>query len=428
MKVLIISHNPISTFNNMGRTIGSLFSGFAKEELCQLYIHPSVPDLQACHSYYRITDRDVLMSFIKLRVHGGIVEPNTDQHMCSDDSKSGKLYRKMKQVGTTKRLIRDILWKSAYWNNADLKEWIEQEKPTCIFVAPGMQKFLYDIALVIAKQRGIPLISYICDDYYFLQQKANPVIRYANWSIRCKIEKLMKKSDHVVFICDPLKEAYQSHFHISSATTIMTGTTSEILDEIHTGSSVESFVYMGNLYYNREKSLADIGRALDEINAENNTSCHLDIYSGDVSDSVREEFQDIDSVKLFEFVSGAEYDRVRSEADVFIHVEGFDTDSFDMVKYSVSTKIADSLASGIPMLAYGPEQISSIQHLIRNQCAIVATSNDMLKTALEDAILNKDKRYFVCENAKNVAKKYHDKVKNSTRLMSVLLKAEEEYD
>ena len=36
-KILIISHNPINQFDNMGKTIGNIFSGFSKEELCQLY-------------------------------------------------------------------------------------------------------------------------------------------------------------------------------------------------------------------------------------------------------------------------------------------------------------------------------------------------------------------------------------------------------
>lgn len=41
MKVLLISHNSISTYQNMGKTFLSLFNCFQKEELCQLYIYPS---------------------------------------------------------------------------------------------------------------------------------------------------------------------------------------------------------------------------------------------------------------------------------------------------------------------------------------------------------------------------------------------------
>ena len=39
MKVLIISHLPVATQNNMGKTFLSLFSAFEREELCQMYIY-----------------------------------------------------------------------------------------------------------------------------------------------------------------------------------------------------------------------------------------------------------------------------------------------------------------------------------------------------------------------------------------------------
>ena len=62
MKVLIISHNPLCTYNAMGKTLASLFSRFSREELCQLYIYPSYPDMDLCSSYFRVTDKEVLHS------------------------------------------------------------------------------------------------------------------------------------------------------------------------------------------------------------------------------------------------------------------------------------------------------------------------------------------------------------------------------
>ena len=57
MKVLLLSHNPVTTYNNMGKTFLSLFSAFRPEELCQLFLYPAVPDTACCGSYYRFTDR-----------------------------------------------------------------------------------------------------------------------------------------------------------------------------------------------------------------------------------------------------------------------------------------------------------------------------------------------------------------------------------
>ena len=421
MKVLIISHNPISTFNNMGKTIGSLFSNFSRGELCQLYVHPSVPDLNVCNSYYRITDRDILMSFIKCSVHGEVVRPNLEQHKSSDDSKSGKLYRKIKPHGAMSRLIRDALWKFAHWNNRYLKEWIEHEQPSCIFVAPGAQKFLYDIAFVISKQKGIPIVSYICDDYYFLQRRSNLIVNYANFCIRRKIKKMMNISKHVVFICDPMKRKYQSHFNIVSATTIMTGTVNAGLDTVQTRENVKSFVYMGNLYYGREKSLAQIGRVLDEINLENNMACSLDVYSGDITDAIKKEFENIVSVRFCGFVSGEEYSRIKSEADVFIHVEGFDLNNFDMVKYSVSTKIAETLASGKVLLAYGPAEVASMQHLTDNDYIFAVSDRERLKDAICVLVNDMQVRTNAINQALLIFSKYHLQDKNSEKLREVLL-------
>ena len=60
MKVLLLSHNPVTTYNNMGKTFLSLFSAFRPEELCQLFLYPAVPDTACCGSYYRFTDREAL--------------------------------------------------------------------------------------------------------------------------------------------------------------------------------------------------------------------------------------------------------------------------------------------------------------------------------------------------------------------------------
>ena len=70
----------------MGKTLSSLFSSFEKEELCQLYIYPSVPDLDYCNSFFRITDKDVVKSILTCsRVKGKIIEPNLDQHCLFED-------------------------------------------------------------------------------------------------------------------------------------------------------------------------------------------------------------------------------------------------------------------------------------------------------------------------------------------------------
>lgn len=418
MKILIVSHNPISTFNNMGKTIGSLFSSFPKEALCQLYLHPSVPDVEACNSYYRITDRAVLMSYFKWRVRGEVIKVDENQHSCSDESEAGRLYRKVKNVSVGKRLARDFLWKHSRWYNGELKAWIEREAPTVMFVAPGMPKLLYEIAFKIASKHQLPIVTYICDDYYFLKKGKNLPERYMNWRVRRKIEQLMIKTNHVVFICDYLRLAYQARFNVK-ADTIMNGTTREISQSVTSSPTISSLTYMGNLYYDRELSLAEIGRSLERINEGNGTNYLLHVYTGEINEKTRKMFEQISTVRLHGFVSGDELERVIERADAFVHVEGFDEACRDMVKGSVSTKIADSLGNGKVFLAYGPDDVASIQYLKQNQCAFVATSLEALEIQLKKMFSDESERIYQINKALEIAEKNHVTQHNSERLYGI---------
>lgn len=93
LKVLLISHNPITTYNNMGKTFLSLFSAFKPEELCQFYLYPTVPDTDCCGSYYRFTDRDALHSITCRNVVGGEITPNLKSHIEFTDEKEERTYR-----------------------------------------------------------------------------------------------------------------------------------------------------------------------------------------------------------------------------------------------------------------------------------------------------------------------------------------------
>ena len=62
MKVLIISGVPIRTDTNSGKTLKNLLSGFAPEELCQLYFSPESPNTDLCGEYYRVCEKQMLKS------------------------------------------------------------------------------------------------------------------------------------------------------------------------------------------------------------------------------------------------------------------------------------------------------------------------------------------------------------------------------
>lgn len=96
MKTLLITHNPVSTHQNMGKTILSLFDVFPTQELCQLYIYPSLPDTDKCGAYFQVTDKDVLQSYRSMKVNSREIFPQTNKHDLFSDPEDFALYRNRK--------------------------------------------------------------------------------------------------------------------------------------------------------------------------------------------------------------------------------------------------------------------------------------------------------------------------------------------
>lgn len=427
MKVLLISHNPISTYQNMGKTFLSLFHDFAKEELCQLYIYPSVPDIERCESYFRVTDKEALKSCFGKRKIGRVIateEILTAKRKLFEDERDETLYRNPKNQKAFRMLLRDDVWRFSHWYNKNLRRWIEKEQPTCIFVAPGTGKFLYNIAIKLSKKYNLPIVSYICDDYYFLKSKRGFLEKRCSRQLKRKIEELFSRTSYIIAISKEISVSYSKKF-LLPCLTVMTGSNYPIQHDIRQSETITSLTYMGNIRCNRFHSLAEIGAMLDEINAEYSTDYTLQIYTSETNEEILQCLKRYSSVKLKGFVSGEEFDEVFHSADMLLHVEAFDEESIDRVKYSVSTKIADSLGSGICLFAYGPACVSSMKHLIENDCAICATSKDELKEKLLLAFNNRVVREEKACNALVTAHKYHNQDVTSREVYSLMEKISE---
>ena len=85
------------------------------------------------------------------------------------------------------------------------------------------------------------------------------------------------------------------------------------------------------------------------------------------------------------------------------------------VKYSVSTKIADSLSCGRCLFAYGPSDVASIEYLKENDCACVVTKAGDLKEMLKQIICDYDLRCKYTNNALKTAQENHNLERNSVR-------------
>ncbi len=424
MKVLIISHNPITTHGSMGKTMLTLFSAFRKEELCQLYIYPSLPDVDTCNAYFRITDKDVLRSYYTFSVKGAEIDKafiRTEQPLFEND-RDESLYRNKKNKRPLRLLLRDAMWRFSRWYTPALRAFIEREHPDVIFAAPGLAKFLYRIADKIAKKHHLPLVTYICDDCYFVRPQKGPLGKRQAHTLRKTIERHLKGADTAITISTPIAVRYHEVFGVRTET-IMTGAGFPVAAAPSVSPSPCGITYLGGIRCNRYRSLADIGAALDRLNTARGTDFTLNIYTDERDEEILSALRACASVRLHDYVTGEEFRRVFFGAELLLHVEAFDAESIDLVKHSISTKIADSLASGIPLLAYGPASVASIAHLADHDAALTATDPSALDGWLLSALYDTESNRARAARALALARTHHDPDTNSRRVHTILEEA-----
>lgn len=419
MKILILSHNPITTYNSMGRTFLGLFSEFKEEELCQIYVYPTIPDISKCKSYYRITDKNVLQSlFIFNRCGREILDKEIKTTNSLYEKKyDNLLYSNKEKNRELKLFLRNIAWNTGHWYTNDLNSWIERENPDIIFAAPGVSSFFYDVIGKVAKKFSLPIVLYVCDDFYFSSEnKGNTILEKVYYkNLRKKIKNIIKKSASVISICNQMTELYSKTFDCK-AYTIFSGSSFSIANgySYRNGNIIR---YFGNLQLGRMHSILEIGKAIEAINEKWNTDYVLEIYSMDVCSN---EIKKVPCIRHMGFVPAEKLFCLMKEAILLLHIESFEKDNIERTKYSISTKIPDILSIGTCLFAYGPKEIASIQHLEENKCAFLAFDKATLTSSLETALFDENMRKKVTNQAIQVAKEFHLTSIQSEKLRDIM--------
>ena len=421
MRVLIVSHNVLCRTTSMGKTLISYFEGIDNLELAQFYIHSEVPTDHICENYYRITDKEAIKSVFTRRSGCVLGADDIKEQLANprtDTGKTANLYQKARKRTPLIYLLRNSWWKFGAWKTGRLKKWLDDFDPDVVFFASGDYAFMYKIALKIAKYKKIPLVVSCMDDYYFHNKNSDSFLgRTVHRSFMKNVKKTVAASSCILSICDKMTCDYSAFFKKECYTL---HTPSSFVGPL-SGEKKNSIAYIGNLGYKRHEQLVSIGKAL--VSIENDAvPKYIDVYSAESRPEILKDLTLENGICFRGKISSDEVRSVMASSTVLLHTESFDENTRRSVAYSVSTKIAYSLASGTCLLAYGPSEIASIRYLSDNNAAWCVSDEKDLEKSLVDLFSNEVKRGEIINNAVSLASANHNSTRNCGLVYSVLSK------
>lgn len=419
-KVLIICHNLYDVTNNIGKTLVSLMDGYPKDKIAQLYFRNDAPSFQYCSNYYCITDKSVLKSILSLgfKKAGNIVKKKGDLTITDAEN---SFYKIGNHRHPSVSLIRDMLWSIPVWKSKDLKKWLQEVDPDVILFAPNDYTLAYRIALYVQKVVRKPILPFYMDDAFYWQCKTSLVDSFRRCQLRNYANLIHRHSHRILTICDYMSEEYERLFSKPCHVFVNSVHVNEGECKLTFNNPIV-FSYLGNLHSNRWKSLTEIGQCLKKIEESNGIKCYLDIYSASLlEERVTAAFSAVENIRFKGAVPSSAVHQIQMQSDILVHVESFDTRSANSTRLSLSTKIPEYMSSGVPIFAYGPDNIASMRYLKDNDLAQTCNNSLKLYEALQALLTNDEIRREKVLNGLNKVKEKHDIEKVSKAFQQIIM-------
>lgn len=421
-RILIVGTSPYTT-SGTSRTFDTFFHFWERDRVAQIFSRNWIPNKGHCAELYQITDAQLLKKWLhkpttvgKIYYYDDLVEQSGIREV-QDTASVGKLYSLGIKHSPTVELMRRVLWRKKYWCTPELNEWLDKFKPDCVLYSFSNHVFFQQVALYVAERYDIPIVTCIGDDFYFNDQKkispAYYLFRRQFKSLTGKI--LFRKGSSASYCSNKIKEKYNDYFHMNGQVVY---TNSTIQRRAFRTINLDNplIVYFGSIRLGRNDALLDIADALGRINSD----YKIEIYSGESDPSYFEKLKAHPNVTYGGSVPYSEVQKKTEECDVFVIAEGFALENINFTRYSLSTKAADSLASGAAILMYGPDDAGVVGYLRECEAAMVCSDRETLRHDIVKLFEDVNIQKMLYDNAFTAYKTNH-LVESTTELFETII-------
>lgn len=282
---------------------------------------------------------------------------------------------------------QELLWRTGGWKNEKLDQFLRDFAPDVIFV-PGLQRgYIKKILKYIQKRTNAKVVLFHADDYLNVPSiKTSPFVKINN-KLKANIVKKSAKKADLNYCISPKQRAEYSYLLNREMKLLYKGadfSEKPIYEPKET--DMIKIVYVGSILYGRWRTLAMLSKVIQKINIEK-PILELQIYSQyEPSEKVKEQMIIEGASEFKGKIPSEQVEEVLKSSDIVLHLESFDEIERLETRLSFSTKIVDCLNSGRCLIAIGWSEAASIDYLIQNDAALVATNEEEISELLNKIV------------------------------------------
>lgn len=417
MKILLITAEEWNDYVYGNGVLTNWFTGF-DAEFAQIYTSPGLPNNKVCSKYFQIDERQMVKSLYSNTKAGREVKMPTnerEQDAAKSNAQRKGIYGIFKKLSlwmhTPIVMLQDFIWMTGRYDKAALQRFIGGYKPDVVFCPQLGNPKMWRLEKLVKGMTDVPFVAFTGDDEASYQQVSkSPLFWLRRWYCHNGLKNSVKIFSHYFMHSKEQAQDYTNEYGIPTSTLYKCSDSSNEFVKKSVGSPIR-LVYAGRLYCNRWKTLAEIGKALHEINKHGERMV-LDIYTQEaLTNEQRKALSPENSVYMKGSVNPQQLKEVYRNADIALHVESMDKKNRLATRVSFSTKIIDLMASSCAILAVCWNRHCGYQYLRDNDAAFCVDNYSDILPMLQRIVDNPSLVQNYAQKAYECGRKNHTREK-----------------
>ena len=286
-------------------------------------------------------------------------------------------------------------------------------QPEAIYYRPVDYPLLAEAAKLLISKLGVPYAIHMMDDWPE-RLREQDIGLYA--LLDNELRRLLPGAAVRWSICDKMSREYESRYGcrfevLANGVDIKESDISDDLMKAHSENEKVVVRYMGGLANDMSfLSVLDVARAISDLCSKVPIQFEINTMNWFLA-RAKKECEKLRGVSVSGPVPYSEYHRTMAESDILLIAYNFDPASIKYTRLSLANKMPECLAAGTPILAYGPQEVASIEYLQLAGCASMVTSRnfDLLKNQILRLIKDRSYRQALIQKSRDFVAKNHSR-------------------
>jgi len=423
-RVLFVTPNAFNHLTGGGITFSNLFRGWPKDRLATVHNDAVATTDDVCDRYF-VLGRNEIDLFVPFRLVRAFAKRRTN------GAGAGEFPAPV--PAGTGGIVSRVQGDSAPQRSrltGGLERWIADFSPDVLYTILGSNAFM-ELTAAIRRRFKLPMVVHVMDDFPSSHYRRGVFASLERARMQRLLADSFSAATSCMGICADMCDAFSQRYGRPFAPFQNCVDVERWRPVVRTGSACgpepHRLLYFGSVFANAQvSSLIDLCRAVASLN-EGGMPVTFDIaapawqvapYRGALTIH--------NAIRLIEPTwDDREYFATLAAADMLVLPINYDAGTIDYIRYSMPTKVPAYMASGTPILVYGPRGVAQVDYAARDGWGHVVSERDpqaldqAIRRVLSDGALRENLRL----RAQAFASQNHDTLRVRTAFQAALMAA-----